>query len=82
MIDVDEADDAEVKEEIGEECETYGKVMGVGTHVTQGRVIVFVRFQELGHCHAALAKLDGRLFDGKRIVAQMIAPALLPFATV
>lgn len=75
MVGVEDAEDPELVEEITEEVAKFGAVKGVKIHVQEGEVVILVGFTEASSAQTALS-LNGRLFDGKHIVAELISPHL------
>eukprot|EP00127_Corallochytrium_limacisporum_P002729 Clim_evm38s136 gene=Clim_evmTU38s136 len=69
----EDADD-ELREDVEEECSTFGTVKDVSVTVTDdSQVLVTVVFAERSAADAAIAKLNGRLFDGRRVDAVLIS---------
>lgn len=61
-----------VAEEVRDECATYGKVVHV--HVEKAsHGVVYVRFDKVNDAVKAKAALDGRWFDGNKIVVGFVS---------
>lgn len=75
MVSQEDADDPELVDEISSEVSKFGPVKGVKIHVEAGEVIILVGFGNKDAAQKALS-LNGRLFDGKHIVAEGIPAPL------
>lgn len=63
--------DAELEEEVKEECEKYGVVKRVvATTGFDDNVRIFVEFSHIKEAGNAINKLNGRFFAGKQIIAR------------
>ena len=57
-----------IKEDVAEECSKFGRVEAIKVPVSDNvSCKVFVRFDTIEAARAAMAALDGRMFDGRQI---------------
>lgn len=65
--------DADLEEEVAEECRNFGEVLRVFVHLMadSSTVRIFVNFDSHGAAVNAVRALNGRFFDGRQIVARL-----------
>lgn len=62
----------DLKQDVREECESLGTVTNVILWDKEPEGLITVRFADVAVAHAALKKMDGRYFAGRRIHAMLI----------
>ena len=60
----------ELREDVEEECRQYGVLTGIVINEVEN--VVLVRFRKEEEAVTCFNKLNGRLFDGRRIEAQIV----------
>ncbi|KAF9516195.1 hypothetical protein BS47DRAFT_1442731 [Hydnum rufescens UP504] len=61
----------DLKEEVREECETLGEVTNVVLYDKEPEGIMMIKFKEPLSAQACVIKMNGRFFDGRRVVATL-----------
>ncbi|KAK3672319.1 hypothetical protein LTR78_007859 [Recurvomyces mirabilis] len=59
----------DIKEDVREECEKFGQVTNVVLYDKEEEGVVTVRFTDARAAAASINVFDGRLFDGRRVIA-------------
>ncbi|KAL5111957.1 hypothetical protein TcWFU_004370 [Taenia crassiceps] len=73
MVSAVEEVDADLEEEVAEECRNFGEVLRVLVHLMteSSTVRIFVNFDSHGAAVNAVQALNGRFFDGRQIAARL-----------
>ncbi|SCZ90008.1 BZ3500_MvSof-1268-A1-R1_Chr1-3g01720 [Microbotryum saponariae] len=64
----------ELKEDVRDECETMGTVTNVTLYDKEEEGIITIRFKDEVSAQACIAKMNGRFFGGRSIVASLLDP--------
>lgn len=70
-IEEDPALILELKDEVRDECEKLGEVTNVILYDKSDEGVVSVRFKEIEAAQACIAKMNGRFFGGRQVLAEV-----------
>lgn len=68
--------DAEIRDDVIDECEKFGKILHIHVDKSSPEGKVFLRFDSVDSCKAAVQALNGRWFAKKQIIATFIVDGI------